>query len=263
MRSNRPAVLLLGCGALLGLFVLCGGAVGIGSFLWYQAWQHPEATPLAQADARKPMEGDAAPKQNLDSLPPHLQRVKDATVQVVAVRPDGKSIEGSGFFIDKGVIVTNAHVLGMLDPMAAPPSRIDVIIDGGGMNERTLVAKETVDRGADLAILRVAGANLPLPLALADSSKLTIKQKVHVAGYPLGRKDKQDVTITATEVSDLRRTPAGVLVQIQVNGGMSPGSSGGPVVDDQGKCIGVALGAVKDTDFCLAIPAETLSRLPR
>jgi predicted Zn finger-like uncharacterized protein len=196
-----------------------------------------------------------------DPLSPELQKVKQATVQVLALLPDGKTLEGSGFFVLPGVVVTNAHVLGMLDPQALPPNSVDVVINPGDPNEIKLGVTYTIDRAADLAILRVSASNLPAPLVFEDQSKLAAKQKVHISGFPFGRKNRKDATVNSTEVTDLKKAPTGALELIQVNGGMSPGSSGGPVVTPAGTVVGVALGAYKDTDAHLAIPIDTVQRM--
>jgi hypothetical protein len=186
--------------------------------------------------------------------------VKQATVQVLTLRPRGKTLEGSGFFVQPGVIVTTAHALGMLEPNASPPNSLEVIVNGGEPNELKVPAAYTIDRAADLAILRVNGSNLPAPLMFEDPSKLAPNQKVHIAGYPLGRNTRKDVTLNATEIADLKKDGTGTLEKIQVKGGTSPGTSGGPVVTPEGNVVGVALGALDEADIHLAIPTDVVKR---
>ncbi|MBI1833111.1 MAG: trypsin-like peptidase domain-containing protein [Planctomycetes bacterium] len=206
----------------------------------------------------KPDTETKSPK--LDPLPRELQRVRQATVHVRAIRPDGKSLEGSGFFVESGLVVTNAHVLGMLEPNSPEPTRIDVTMNGGEPNQLTVPALATVDRANDLAVLRILGVATPVPLSFEDSNKLSLNQKVQIAGFPFGNETRKDPSFADTAISNLKKTGANALEEIQFNGGMSPGHSGGPVVTRAGKVVGVALGAVKDTNIHLAIPPETVLR---
>ena len=111
-----------------------------------------------------------------ESLAPAvLKKVKAATVHLEVSLPGGGSAEGSGFFTDEpGVILTNAHVLGMLDADSRPPLKILATLDSGEANSRTLVAKFVgVDRESDLALLRVEGKNLPKPITVVPAKDLT------------------------------------------------------------------------------------------
>src|SRR5207247_4726577 len=106
----------------------------------------------------------------------------------------------------------NAHVPGMLDPKDPPPNDPEVIINGGEPNEKKMGASYTLDRANDLAILQLVKADsLPTPLAFEDPSKFSQKQKVHIAGYPFGRKDRKDPTVTNTEISLLKKGGNGSL----------------------------------------------------
>jgi S1-C subfamily serine protease len=61
--------------------------------------------------------------------------------------------------------------------------------------------------------------------------------------------------VAKSSVSSLRRD-RDVLKQVQVNGGMHPGNSGGPVIDTDGQVIGVAVSGIKSTQIHFAVPAE-------
>src|SRR5262245_58204765 len=109
--------------------------------------------------------------------------------------------------------MTNAHVLGMLDPKAGPPRKVEVILDSGLAEERSFPAEVVaVERGFDLAILRVvppAGPGpWPDPLSVVAAGKLLETAKVYVIGYPFGENLGKNVTVATTTVSSLRRDKA-------------------------------------------------------
>lgn len=83
----------------------------------------------------------------------------------------------------------------------------------------------------DLAVLRVEGADLPPPLEVVPADDLLETQAAYVFGFPFGSSLGRAITLNTSSVSSLRRNNAGVLQRVQVNGGMNPGNSGGPVVD--------------------------------
>src|SRR5207248_15421 len=87
-----------------------------------------------------------------------------------------------------------------------------------------------VDRSNDLAVLRVDPQASPLPAPLlVDSGKLIETQKVYIFGFPYGARLGKNITVSESSISSLRRDSSGALSQIQVNGGMHQGNSGGPV----------------------------------
>ena len=101
-----------------------------------------------------------------------LKRVKAATVHFKVTLSDGRIAQGSGFFTDEpGLIVTNAHVLNMLAPDSRKPAKVEVTIEPGTDASRTLVSTVLgVDRGSDLALVRVEGKAFPAPLKLGATT---------------------------------------------------------------------------------------------
>ncbi|HEX7379090.1 MAG TPA: S1C family serine protease [Pirellulales bacterium] len=186
-----------------------------------------------------------------------LANVKRATVRVEVKDASGAEMMGSGCLISEpGVVLTNAHVLGMFDADSRPPRTVAVVIDSGEPTTQTVPARLLgVDRRADLAALRIEAKNLPAPLSLADSNQLRETQVVYAIGFPLGKRLGENITITKSSVSSLRKEN-GRLKEVQLDGGVHRGNSGGPVVDDQGRVIGLAVSAVSGTTIGFAIPAE-------
>ncbi len=141
--------------------------------------------------------------------------------------------EGSGFVWDKeGYIVTNYHVV-------AGATDVDVRFADGRVVEAEVLGS---DPDADLAVLMVdlpAGELQPLPLG--DSDELRPGQLAIAVGNPFG----QEFTMTMGIVSALGRTirsgnsPFSIPEVIQTDAPINPGNSGGPLLDREGKVIGI------------------------
>jgi S1-C subfamily serine protease len=167
---------------------------------------------------------------------------------------------GSGFVIDKqGHIVTNNHVVD-------GATSIEVnFLDG------TIVRGEIVglDPDSDLAVIKV---NLPenelYPVELGDSDSLMIGQTVLAIGSPFG----QRWTLTSGIVSALDRTLKGLTNfsiggVIQTDASINPGNSGGPLLDLDGRVIGVnsqiMSGSNSSSGVGFAIPSNLVQRVAK
>src|SRR5262245_6905854 len=68
-----------------------------------------------------------------------LKKVKAGTVTIQVKLQDGRTVPGSGFLTDEpGLVITNAHVLNMLDPDSRKPVKVDVIVNAGTDKSKTL-----------------------------------------------------------------------------------------------------------------------------
>src|SRR5262249_3717354 len=96
------------------------------------------------------------------------RKVKQATAYLRVRLANGNTVEGSGFFAAQpGLVLTNAHVLGMLSPGSPTPAEVRVVVHSGEPEEFALPAQVLgVDREHDLGVLRVKGHadRLPAPL---------------------------------------------------------------------------------------------------
>jgi S1-C subfamily serine protease len=216
----------------------------------------PAPQPLAQLpQGPKP--------SNLD--PDALRKVKQATVYLRVDLPNGSAAEGSGFLCAApGIVVTNAHVLGMLRSDSLPPTRVQVVLHSGETGEKKTTATVLgVDRTNDLAVLHLPDDLRPLPEPLPVDSAATLveTQKVYVFGFPLGAQLGKNITVSESSVSSLRRDDNGVLSQVQVNGGMHPGNSGGPVTDTRGAVVGVSVSGYRGTQIQFAIPGDLVQQV--
>lgn len=154
-----------------------------------------------------------------------VQVARRASPSVVSVRRDGGL--GSGVIVQRdGVIITNAHVVG-------DASEVEVgLADGRNLPGRVLGRDPTVD----VAIVRAQAADLP-PAPLADSDQLVPGQTAIAIGNPLGL----ERTVTQGVVSAVNRSPRGFGLDglIQTDAAISPGNSGGPLLNSNGEVIGI------------------------
>jgi len=140
---------------------------------------------------------------------------------------------GSGFvYDDRGHIVTNYHVVEGADELI-------VKLADGAEYEATLVGSDPAN---DLAVIQIdAGVDLPAPLGLGDSARLRVGQFVVAIGNPFGLEQ----TLTTGVISALGRiiqSPEDnrfIGEAIQTDAAINPGNSGGPLLDLQGRVIGV------------------------
>ena len=158
---------------------------------------------------------------------------------VVVIRTD-KAL-GSGFLIKSdGTIVTNAHVI-------AGSSAIEVKLSTGEIYRRTYVLAS--DEAEDIALLRIEAADVPA-LKLGSSSDVKVGDDVMLVGAPLGLEE----TISTGIVSAIRVSESGNRV-IQTTAAASPGSSGGPLLNNKGEVIGIiSASIVKGQNLNFAIP---------
>jgi V8-like Glu-specific endopeptidase len=187
-----------------------------------------------------------------------LTKIKEATLYMRVTLPDGRVAQGSGFFaLSPGLVLTNAHVLGMLNPDSRRPSRVEAIYRSGLPGSRTFTAEILgVDRSSDLALLRVTADKLPEPLTVRSAKDLLETDTVYIIGFPFGESLGKNVTVSKSSVSSLRTDAFGTLHKVQVNGGMHPGNSGGPVVNERGDVVGVSVSGITATSINFAVPGD-------
>src|SRR5207249_3424636 len=148
-----------------------------------------------------------------------VERIKAATVFLRVLLPDGNLAQGSGFFGgERNLILTNAHVVGMLRPGSNRPKSIEAVRNKGTAHEKKFDAELIgLDRGWDLAVLRIQGGDAPPPLEIKSAGSLRETQRVWVAGFPLGERPGNEITVNESSVSSLRRDDSGNLTRVQVN----------------------------------------------
>ncbi len=173
-----------------------------------------------------------------------------ATVYLEMKNKSGKTLGiGSGFFVKPDLIATNYHV-----------------IEGAAGGTAKLVGKYTTyniegataaDRDNDLALLKVTAYGIK-PLSLEDSDTVRIGETVYVTGNPKGLEGTFSNGIISSRRDKYTKE------RLQMTAPISPGSSGGPVLNRKGKVIGVSFAqhrALDAENLNFAIPSKYLKAL--
>jgi S1-C subfamily serine protease len=142
-----------------------------------------------------------------------------------------RSSSGTGFVVAReGLIVTNAHVIAGCRRVSLP--------DG------TPLRVVRSDERRDLALLRAERA-FPVSLPLREASPAELGEAVLILGFPFGQTLGTGLTVTNGIVTGMTGL-GGDARRFQTNAAIQPGSSGGPVLDEQGRVIGIANSRLDD-----------------
>ena len=204
---------------------------------------------LAAAQAAAP----ARPVQDLAGLSRDLQalsdRVKPAVVQVLTTgyaAADGQLVTqratGSGVILDPdGYVITNAHVVqgarrvqvALAGLASGPPGARSILKAPGRVVGAVVVG---TDLETDLAVLKIDEKGLPV-LTLGDSEALRPGELVLAFGSPLGLENSVTLGIVSAVARQVR--PEDRMIYVQTDASINPGNSGGPLVDTQGRVVGI------------------------
>jgi S1-C subfamily serine protease len=149
--------------------------------------------------------------------------VEDAVKSVVTIRTDAG--QGTGFVItEDGYVVTNAHVL-------SGASKVYALT----YEQNTLDAQFIgYDENLDIALLKIQGTFFPIELE--NSGNVEVGEKVIAIGNPLGLQ----FSVSQGIVSAVHREGINeILAYIQTDAALNAGNSGGPLINTQGKVIGI------------------------
>ncbi len=181
-----------------------------------------------------------------------LTYVRQSTAIIYAVEDSMASYStGSGFFIDeKGTLATNYHVV---DEGAY------FLVKPFGSEDFHSASVVSVDEVNDLATLRVSDTFLVTDYLTLSDKKVSVGDAVYVSGYPKGI----DLTISNGIISNDEHYSQGTNTEYyMLTAAVSPGSSGGPVVDESGKVIGIATAKYTEAENVnLARPVKYLKEL--
>src|SRR6516165_3123530 len=179
-----------------------------------------------------------------DSIPEIVAKAKPAVVEIVTTNATRtpKTL-GTGFFISPdGLVVTNQHVIKGADSITA-------VSNNGAIFLLERVVAQPV--GVDLVVLKFHALDVPF-LKLGGSTVAVEGQKVIVIGNPTGLMG----TVSDGIISAFRENHS----MIQVTAPISSGSSGSPVMDEDGQVIGVAtLQIAEGQNLNFAVAVEEVS----
>lgn len=250
------------CALLLGFL---GGAIGLGVASLQDRAGSGTAASSRDAESGEPSPPEASAAAD-DGPVTVADVVRGALPSVVTVSVDAgfESGSGSGFALSEGYLVTNNHVIAAaLDN----DGRIEVIRSDGSRVPAEIVGRNV---SYDVAVLKVDAPDLQ-PL-LPQSGDVAVGDSVIVIGAPLG----YDFTVTTGIISALDRPvtvreaeETSYFSAIQTDAPINPGNSGGPVVDSDGRFIGMASaianpaqgGAAGSIGLGFAIPARAVVRI--
>lgn len=166
---------------------------------------------------------------------------------------------GSGFIVDpSGIILTNRHVV------ADPQAEYVVVLEEEKKYPAQILAKDPIN---DVAVIKIKEKNLPM-VELGDSSKLELGQTAIAIGNALGTFRN---TVSTGVVSGLSRQISAFSAfdqktqrlrgLIQTDAAINPGNSGGPLVDIEGKAIGINAAMVFGAENVgFALPINTAKK---
>jgi hypothetical protein len=191
--------------------------------------------------------------QKLDA-PVLYERAKSAVVHITAVDAAGQVKGGSGVILrSDGLLATNYHVI-----KGAVSARVQ-LLDGDIYDD---VAIADTDERKDLALLKIKAAGLSA-LTLADLSDLRVGTTVYVLGAPLGLEGSlsQGLVSALRPATEINAKLEGFRV-IQFTAPVSAGSSGGPLIDETGRVVGLVSATLPaGQNVNIAIPAIYISGL--
>jgi len=172
----------------------------------------------------------------------------NSTVSVVALdnyrQPLGY---GSGFILENGLIVTNVHVI--------KGSKSAYVLMNGSSNKYNVSGYVAIDKANDLVILKVEGL-IGKSLSLASDELPEMGERIYAIGNPKGLSG----TFSEGIVSGRREIENNEIIQITAP--ISPGSSGGPVLNIKSEVVGIAFASYSDgQNLNFAIPVKYLKKI--
>jgi len=187
---------------------------------------------------------------------PATVRIATVVIDPFSLTERVRTLTGTGVIVDDGHIVTNAHIV-----YDARAIAVTVGPNGNGVSEAEVVGLDAI---SDLAVIRLMRRGAQLPKArLGRSGDLDIGTEVMAVGHPLGLDTTASTGIVSGTARVLPFTPMSWLTpMLQTDAAISPGNSGGPLVDRCGAVIGInTLYGRKGQNINFAIPIDMVREL--
>ncbi len=214
--------------------LIAGGGAGYLAASAVRSGQGAGSAPLNSLEQPAIKSAQEAPDGSVEQV---AAAVLPAVVSIEVQGQRGAS-EGSGSIVSSdGYVVTNHHVV---EAASDGQARITVTLNDGSRHEAKYVAS---DVNTDVGVIKIQSvADLPV-LEFGNSEDLRVGQQVVAVGSPLGL----SATVTSGIVSALNRPvragqgggESSLMDGIQTDAAINPGNSGGPLVDMEGRLVGM------------------------
>lgn len=257
----------------LGVLSVCGGCAFLGGLAGVTVYRGPDslaAPPLPPAQTAQSDRAVGGPDATSERFQWVVKKVGPAVVAVDAVKPPPpaggskpKEESGSGVMVRfpgvaGTVVVTNNHVVG-----EAPRDKVYVTLSDGRIVQPIRILP---DPESDISLLQIADENVPAA-ELGDSDRAARGQYVLAFGSPFGL--NQTVTHGIVSATDRGQISLGSTIRIkeflQTDAAINPGSSGGPLVDLDGRVLGIntaiASQSGNNTGVSFSIPVNLVKRV--
>jgi hypothetical protein len=189
----------------------------------------------------------APPRKDIPAI---AKAANDVVVSIITSDKDGKPVaQGTGFLVSTdGRIVTNYHVI------KGASSAIVKLPDGAFYDVDGVVA---FDKVRDLAVIKAHGQNFRV-VTLGNSDRVQVGEEIVAIGSPLSLES----TVSSGIVSGIRTIEGKGGKFLQVTAPISPGSSGGPLVNMAGEVVGITTLYIEGGEnLNFAIPINDAKRL--
>ncbi len=224
----------------------------------------PNFVPLVQSAGKavvnistekKVMQRGGLPSEMFRGLPPEFERFFEQFEGQRSARPRTQRSLGTGFIISAdGYIVTNNHVVAGADTVL-------VNLQGANGKDHSLKAQVIgTDEETDIALLKV-DSKTPLPfLAFGDSDKMEVGEWVLAIGNPFGLGHTVTAGILSAKGRNIQSGPFDNFLQTDAS--INPGNSGGPLINMEGKVIGINTAIIASGQgIGFAIPSSMADRI--
>ncbi len=236
------------------LIIILAFALGVGLMYWYSV-----ANPTVVTKNRTVSET----KVTEEAMEDAIDKVYDSVLCIEVMSSDGTVLStGTGFVYDKddkyGYVLTNAHVV-------SGGTNIQGVLSNNNMAELTLLGSDTY---TDLAVLRMDVKDVLQVASIGSSSNIEIGNTVFTVGSPMGATYAGTVTkgilsgkdrLIETSTSNGLSSESYIVKVLQTDAAISPGNSGGPLVNLAGDVIGITSLKLVDDEvegMGFAIPIE-------